>query len=150
MILLDNEMDFLADFLVLRRMTSICTSCKCDIFCFVYLRNKREGERESHVPPLACQLWPPVKGALLINHCRLKKKKSCSLGDWRRVSEGGVKNALHAGWCVLLQTARRFPPFPSKLLKTTLWTGRWSMSLLLHAISHHHPHPQPPCTPHFI
>lgn len=55
---------------------------------------------------------------------------------------------LTQGFCTLQSTAihsgailSAFFSFISKLLKTTLWMGRWSMSFLLHAISHH------PCPP---
>lgn len=90
----DNEMDFLADFLVLRMMASICTSCKCDISSFVYLCNKRDRERER----AASRPWPTSRGPLSRAHFssitagskKKKKRKSVSLGDWRR-EQGGLK-----------------------------------------------------------
>lgn len=100
--------------------------------------------------------WPaypgPVKGTPPINHCRFKKWVTGDLGRQK-----GRKNALYAGcltnvwprvFCTLQCTAihsgailSAFFSFISKLLKTTLWMGRWNMSFLLHAISHH------PCLP---
>lgn len=93
-----------------------------------------------------------------------------SLGTWRAASKRGggeeknkIKNARHAGrltnvwprlFCTLQSTAihsgailSAFFSFIPKLLKTTLWIGRWSMSFLLHAISHH-PCPPPPAYIH--
>lgn len=80
----NNEMDFLADFLVLRMMASICTSCKCDISSFVYLCNKRDRERAASRP------WPTSRGPLSRAHFssitagskkkRKKKKKRLAGG----------------------------------------------------------------------
>ncbi len=101
--------------------------------------------------------WPaylgPVKGIPPISHSRFKKWLT---GDLKRRVEKGKKcpacrmshQCLTQGFCALQSTAihsgailSAFFSFISKLLKTTLWIGRWSMSFLLHAISHH------PCPP---
>ena len=94
-----------------------------------------------------------------------------SLGTWRAASKRGREKkrtkkdkkcpacstphqCLTQAFCTLQSTAihsgailSAFFSFISKLLKTTLWIGRWSMSFLLHAISHH-PCPPPPAYIH--
>lgn len=93
---------------------------------------------------------------------RKKRKTSQPLWSKQGDVERGNKNALHAG-CLTRPDPGLFPfpprslffrtlqttaihcaailsaffSFISKLLKTTLWMGRWSTSLLLHAISQH-------------
>lgn len=125
---------------------------------FIYVK-----QLESCILPLANQSRAPVKGTPPINHREFKKWIA---GDLKRGVEKGEKKkcpacrmphqCLTEGFSTLQSTAihsgailSAFFSFISKLLKTTLWIGRWSMSFLLHAISQH-PCPPPPPLPAYI
>lgn len=112
--------------------------------------------------------WPTNPGPLSRAHhpSITASSKSESLGTLREELKRGRKKkrpacrmphqCLTEGFSTLQSTAihsgailSAFFSFISKLLKTTLWIGRWSMSFLLHAISQH-PCPPPPPPPAYI
>lgn len=138
---------------------SISTCCKWHFFPCLSMWN-------NCILPLAIQSWS-CQG-----HNAHQSPQVQNVSHWgpeeRRRNGGGeeknkIKNARHAGrltnvwprlFCTLQSTAihsgeilSAFFSFIPKLLKTTLWIGRWSMSFLLHAISHH-PCPPPPAYIH--
>lgn len=148
-------MGFKVGFLVVGMTTSISRCCKWHFFLCLSMWNNWIAA--SCPWPVSCG---PVKGTSLINHHRFKKwatgdqKRRFGKGELKCPACGMPHQCLTQGFCTLQPTViysgailSAFFSFISKLLKTTLWIGRWSMSFLLHAISHH-PCPPPPAYMH--